>query len=411
MLTSLFSANAILLGILLTVGILSLVFARLEPGTRAAGDWGTSILMMGLGYAMLQTDGRVPSLFSVTGEIIMLAGIAVMHGAIRKFRLEENPIWSPDTWGFVAACSVLLLWYTFAHPSARARIIVFSLGLALLLVWAALRSITLPGNMNRAPRRLFTSVIWGVAALFVARAIGTIAAGPHEDEHFRHDTLQPFAATIGVLLLTTLSIALMWMEVSLLNARLARLVSQDVLTGILNHRALMESCERELSRAEHFHGSLSIAMLDIDNFRRVNDDHGHAVGDAVLRHVADLIGADVRKYDTCGRLGGEEFLVIMPQTSIAHASDVMERVRQSMEKTPYMHKQTPLAVTVSIGISGLTGNITGLDALMGAAERALYRAKRGGRNRIETSRSEAGEDADPRVAPSVVYDNPPKETP
>ncbi len=403
MLTNPFSANAILLGILITIGILSLVFSRLEPGTRAAGGWGTSILMMGLGYAMLQTDGRVPSLFSVTGEIIMLSGVAVMHGAIRKFRLEKNPIWSPDTWGFVAAGSVLLLWFTFANPSARARIVVFSLGLALLLAWGALRSVTLPGTMNRAPRRLFTGVVWGVAALFVARAIGTIAAGPHEDEHFRHDTLQPFAATIGVLLLTTLSIALMWMEVSLLNARLARLVSQDALTGIMNHRGLMESCERELSRAEHFHEPLSLAMLDIDHFRRVNDDHGHAVGDAVLKHVAELIGADVRKYDTCGRLGGEEFLVIMPQTTTPSALEIMEHVRRQIEATPYLHKAMPMPVTVSIGIAELTDYMGGTDALLGASERALYRAKRGGRNRVETAAVEILDTSTTGVPPAVEY--------
>lgn len=403
MLTSLFSANAILIGLLITLGVLSLIFALLEPGTRAAGGWGASILMMGLGYAILQVQGRAPTLFSVSGEIVMLAGIAVIHGAISRFDLARGPTRIGFVWSTVAACSAVLLWFTFVDPSARARIVVFSASLALLLVWGAMRSIGLPAKINRAPRRLFTGVIWGVAALFIARAAGTLAAGPHSDEYFRFDTLQPLAASISVLLLTALSVALMWMEVSLLNARLAGLASHDALTGVMNHRTLMETCERELSRAEHYHHPLAIASLDIDHFRRINDDHGHAVGDNVLKHVAGLIVSQVNKYDICGRLGGEEFLVIMPQTTTSSALETMERVRRHIEASPYPHRAAPLQITVSIGIAELTGQMSGVEALLGASERALYRAKRGGRNRIETACAEAGAAPGASVAPAVVY--------
>jgi len=383
------SPTDILIAILLALGLLSMTFSRLEPGTRAADGWGVGILLLGFGLAMLQIDGRAPTLLSVTGEILMLSSIPTVHRAIRRLRPDPRPEWKSPLWACVAAASLLLLWFTFVEPSARARVVVFSGTLALMTGWAAAMSVNMPTQINRASRKLFIGLIWCVSILFVARMAGTLAAPAHADEHFQYDTLAPVAALIGVVLFVALTVAMMWMEVSLLNAKLAGLISQDALTGLLNHRAIMESCEREVSRAELHRQPLSAALLDIDHFNSVNDAHGHSVGDAVLRHLSTLLVGESRKHDFCSRFGGEEFLILMPVTGTADAANSMERLRQRIESRPYRDGKLTIPLTVSIGVAELVNHITGVDALIGAAERALYRAKRGGRNRVETASAEA----------------------
>ena len=390
----------LLLGIVLTLGIMSLIFARLEPGTRAAGGWGTSIMMLGLGYALLQWEGRSPTLVSWLSEVVLLSAVAVMHDAVRHFDANERPRLSQALWAAVLLASLALFWFTFMTPSARTRIVIFSFGLSLGMAWAATVSLKLPREINAAARRIFTGVIWGASAVFLARGVGTLVSSPHSDDYFRYDLLQPVAAATSTLLITALTMALMWMEVSLLNARLASLASHDSLTQLLNHGAVMKACERELSRAERYGEPIALAMVDIDHFKNVNDKHGHAVGDAVLAHVASLIAHDMRKHDVAGRYGGEEFVILMPQTNTAAATIRMERLRKRIEDNPYVRSGLSVGVTVSIGIAELANHITGLESLIGASDRALYRAKRGGRNRIETPCQEArGHDS---IAPPVI---------
>lgn len=383
------SPSGILIAILLALGLLSLAFSRLEPGTRATGGWGVGLLLLGLGFAMLQIDGRAPTLISFTSEVLMLSTIPTIHMAIRRFDTQPRSGMKWQYWACAAAAALVLLWFTFVAPSARARVVVFSATIALMAGWAAAMAVYLPSRINRASRQLFIGLIWCASLLFLARAVGTLAAPPHMDEYFRFDALQPVAALIGVLLFIALTVALMWMEVSLLNAKLAELVSRDALTGLRNHRDIMESCEREVARAESYHQPLAVAMLDIDHFRRVNDAHGHAVGDAVLRHLAALLARESRKHDFCGRFGGEEFLIIMPVTATAEAASRMEELRQRIESQPFRDGKLAVTITVSIGIAELVNHITHVDALIGAADRAMYRAKRAGRNRVETACSEA----------------------
>ena len=383
------SPSGILTAILLALGMLSLAFSRLEPGTRAAGGWGAGLLLLGLGFGMLQIDGRAPTLVSFLSEVLMLSTIPTIHMAIRRFDPQPQQGMRWEYWACAAAAALVLLWFTFVSPSARARVVVFSATIALMSGWAAVMSTYLPSRINRASRQLFIGLIWCASLLFFARTAGTLAAPPHMDEYFRFDALQPIAALIGVLLFIALTVALMWMEVSLLNAKLAQLASRDALTGLRNHRDIMESCEREVARAESYHDPLAVAMLDIDHFKRVNDAHGHAVGDAVLRHLSALLAGESRRHDFCGRFGGEEFLIIMPVTTTAEAASRMEQLRQHISSQPYLAGKLAVNITVSIGIAELANHITHVDALIGAAERAMYRAKRGGRNRVETACSEA----------------------
>ncbi|MBS7789736.1 diguanylate cyclase [Roseococcus sp. SDR] len=157
------------------------------------------------------------------------------------------------------------------------------------------------------------------------------------------------------------------------------LAERDVLTGMSNRRALLNHLQTQLlgDGVEQ----LCFAYLDIDHFKRVNDTHGHAVGDAVLMGFADTLAGQLRRTDLLGRLGGEEFGVCMPHIRPPEALALAERLRQGVQGAPFATPAGPLPVTCSIGVSMARRGDT-LSDLLGRADEALYDAKRGGRNRV-----------------------------
>jgi diguanylate cyclase (GGDEF)-like protein/PAS domain S-box-containing protein len=158
---------------------------------------------------------------------------------------------------------------------------------------------------------------------------------------------------------------------------------RDTLTGIPNRRALLRSIDAEMQYAR-VHRSVGpcIAFVDVDRFKSVNDDLGHAVGDAVLSGVADRLGENIRRMDTVGRIGGEEFAVCMPNISLQEAVAISDRLRQSVSAAPFNTPAGPVRVTVSIGVAEAGEHEYKLSDLMARADHAMYQAKRGGRNRI-----------------------------
>jgi diguanylate cyclase (GGDEF)-like protein len=172
--------------------------------------------------------------------------------------------------------------------------------------------------------------------------------------------------------------------IALENVRLHRIVarqaSTDGLTELANRREFEESLANEISRAERFGGSLALILADLDNFKQVNDRFGHQAGDEVLKAFADIVRETVRDIDVAARYGGEEFAILLPQTDIAGAERLAERLREAVETRPMAHAHaTPVILTSSFGVASFpeAGTATGL---FGAADEALYRAKRAGKN-------------------------------
>ncbi|RSZ56927.1 diguanylate cyclase [Massilia atriviolacea] len=164
---------------------------------------------------------------------------------------------------------------------------------------------------------------------------------------------------------------------------LQALASTDFLTGLPNRRVFMARLDDQFARLQRsVDDCASVLMLDIDHFKRVNDVHGHAVGDAVLRHMAALMRSSQRKIDTLGRVGGEEFAILLPGTGGAAARQYAERLRQSVAETPLDGDGRHIAITVSIGIATIDTGDSGPDAVLVRADKALYRAKADGRNRV-----------------------------
>ena len=171
------------------------------------------------------------------------------------------------------------------------------------------------------------------------------------------------------------------------NARLFASATYEGLTGLLRREAILEQLDRELERALRYGRPLTVAMADLDHFKAINDRHGHLAGDSLLRRMAQVIAGGLRGTDWIGRYGGEEFLLVLPETGMEGAAAVAEKIRHAVQGTPVpLDDGTPARATVSIGLASLDaaagqGKVHGRD-LIAAADRSLYEAKHAGRNRV-----------------------------
>ncbi|TVR03467.1 MAG: diguanylate cyclase [Deltaproteobacteria bacterium] len=176
-------------------------------------------------------------------------------------------------------------------------------------------------------------------------------------------------------------------RVKQLELQLREQATTDELTGLWNRRYFTRRAQRELAMASRTERPLCVLMLDIDHFKRINDTRGHGVGDRVLRDFGALLRDQLRATDLLGRLGGEEFAVLLPETGLGTAEKVAERIRAAVEDHSFEHDEGTLRATVSIGIAQRTPeNDKSLDRLLSQADQALYEAKAGGRNRVVVQR-------------------------
>jgi diguanylate cyclase (GGDEF)-like protein len=171
------------------------------------------------------------------------------------------------------------------------------------------------------------------------------------------------------------------------NRLLSEVSSRDTLTGLYNRWFVIEKIDSEINRALRHGSSMSLLMMDIDYFKRINDTWGHAAGDQVLQAIGKLLRESCRVYDVPGRYGGEEFCVLLPETKVGNTNVVAERIRSRLESTELSCGDDKIVVTASIGIAGMdapeAANLLSPAALIDRADRALYSAKNHGRNRVE----------------------------
>jgi len=163
---------------------------------------------------------------------------------------------------------------------------------------------------------------------------------------------------------------------------LRTLATHDPLTGLWSRAAILEILQRELARSQRGGTSVAVAMADLDHFKDINDAHGHLVGDAVLREATRRMRSSLRTYDAVGRFGGEEFLIVAPDSDATVALSQAERLRQCVAKEPVETFEGWIHVTISLGVA-VSGKVREADSVLRAADAALYHAKNAGRNRVE----------------------------
>jgi diguanylate cyclase (GGDEF)-like protein len=219
----------------------------------------------------------------------------------------------------------------------------------------------------------------------LAKRAGVRAYVPGSVESHRKNAAYIRVAEAGLLALLALMLltlvltrpllrAFRWTEEQASEARI------DALTGLANRRAVEEILAAEISRAQRFAHELAVVLLDLDRFKEINDSFGHAAGDVMLRAVSRLLTSLARQGDTVSRWGGEEFVVVLPETDLAGAQRFAERLRRTIEA----HAVGDMHTSASCGVAPMLPDDT-VDELIGAADEALYQAKSNGRNRTESA--------------------------
>jgi len=239
-----------------------------------------------------------------------------------------------------------------------------------------------------------TAVVWTIMTLAVAALFMLTdrpLSMPHGSPLERLATTLVVALSVGRCMIigiisSTLRESLYKRGVQLKEAyeRIEQLAELDELTGSFNRRCIMRMLDNEIAQAERSQSPLSVALIDLDWFKRINDTHGHPTGDEVLRTFAITIFANIRNLDKFGRYGGEEFLLVLPNTSHDEATLILERLRAIVAELDWSAFSPGMSVTISAGVATLTQDETS-DAFLARADGALYVAKNRGRNRIASA--------------------------
>ncbi|HLZ44312.1 MAG TPA: GGDEF domain-containing protein [Gemmatimonadales bacterium] len=251
--------------------------------------------------------------------------------------------------------SLLVYWANAATPPT-ARLAVLYLIPVLLVTWT---------------EGLIWGIIFAVATTALREAVAQVQMLP--------DTPMVWRIATAVAYIAVMALAMAGLQtLRRSQAALARLVTQDQLTNVLNARAFTERLGQELERNRRYPHALALMYMDLDNFKVINDTHGHQTGDAVLRLVADAMRSSVRQADVVGRLGGDEFAVLMPETDATLADAAAKRLIAGLRN---VFKGTP-NVTASIGVVSCTATDASTDDLLRRADQAMYDAKKSGKDRV-----------------------------
>src|SRR5215210_3532638 len=361
------------------LGVLLLLAWRREQNSNALLWWGSGYLAGATSFALLSARGVVPDVFSIEiANTAVLLGYGFMFAGTRAFNGRETPI--------TALLVAPLIWLTAMRvPAVTAdinlRIVVVTLCqfvLICLMVYEFWRDRAEP-LLSRWPTIIVLLSQMVALSVRLPAVILTPLTATHD--FFRSPTfaVMAFATVLYTITFAFLLIS-MTKERGELRHKTAALI--DPLTGLANRRAFLADADDFIARNAQRSEPLTVMLADLDRFKAVNDRFGHAIGDRVLRVFADTVTRTLRPADLSGRLGGEEFVVLMPNTGLADATLLAERIRLSFAEAACIVAGETVGSTVSIGIATSSDAAMRIDDLMVAADRALYRAKADGRNRV-----------------------------
>ncbi len=367
------------------LGALSLVIARGEHRSAALRWWGWGLLVYagGLAITVASSMGLLPPAIArfAGNSLVTLAPVLCALGIVAHTLYRPSPVLV--TAG-VAATVAILAYGNFADWNQLLVNMIAPTPIAVLMfligAWAIVRQG--PRDAMVACRFLAGMSVLAVAT-WITRIFVMLALLDGTTDRDRIDIVVSLFAIMQMVNGVGSTLALFWIDVRLMQAELSRVAFSDALTSLPNRRAIRARFAEELSRAARTGQKFAIAAFDIDHFKRVNDTYGHALGDEVLKSVAKAVSGAKRSEDVLGRIGGEEFLVILGQQSIEGAREAADRLRHAVSAAEVTVGAERVPVTVSGGVALYPEDGEDWDHLFATADRRLYAAKAGGRNRIE----------------------------
>lgn len=397
--------GTLVIGTLISSFLMAVVMffqARSFPsGIRGLREWSLGCALIFLAALLNCLRDAVPDFMSIVfGSLAIEAGFALIYVGLRRFNDRNIPVRMLVT---VLLLSLLTVaYFTHVEYSFRARVMLVP-GVNALFFGMCLMTV-LKGRPGHSLRfsdgfiALFFFVEVLISLLRVALAIwlepSTDALPSTLIQRIYRADLAGYA--LGVLLM---AVGLILMANDRLKEELQYLAAHDTLTGAFARRAFLDLAEREQARGQRSGQPMALLMLDLDHFKAINDSHGHQAGDRVLHKFAGIAQGCLRRQDIFGRYGGEEFIVLLPDTTRDTAMMVAKRICATVAKTSVLVAgRKPIQVSVSIGV--VVGNDkTSLDRLIDLADQAMYRAKAAGRNRVEFAEVPEESVSDPAGSP------------
>ncbi len=373
------------------------------------GRWAAALLVNAIGHLLIMLRGLIPDVLSVVVGNLMLSSVFVgMIAAVYQFQGR------PVRWALLLAPPLLVLVFVSVFiDNFPVRVSFVGLVIGLQAVWALLAALSHRHATVGRGQWLLVAGLSLEAVVLGGRALVAISTHSEATNILQSSALQTltFLATFSVVLISSVGFVFMSRDRADENNRV--LAALDPLTGVANRRSLIAALDRDVARAQRMREPMALMMVDIDHFKDVNDQYGHPAGDRVLCSVVNVLRQRVRAQDLVGRYGGEEFMVLLPDTGLTGAEQLARELCKAVEESRCPADGVPgpgIAVTVSIGVfGGRLDSGDSWDMLIAAADRALYQAKNNGRNRVEVATglrrpsAQLAAQANPETLPESLY--------
>lgn len=376
--------RTIVVVLLIVVLLLSAILMLDLRSGRAPGlaRWNLGLCLFGAGWLLFPLRPLLPPVVGVAfADALLLAGLCSQYAALLEFGERKVP-------GWLVPGPALLLFVLLLPLLGDYAILTLTVSAVYSAAFAALAMVTIRlGERAGAVRWLSAAILIGAGVALMARAADISLHPEQSPAVFTASALHGIAFIMLLAVTVSTSFSFLVMQRRRSEARFQHIAMYDGLTELYNRRAFVESAGRELSRARRAGSPTAALMIDLDHFKRVNDEHGHAAGDRVLVDFAERLRATMRTADVPGRYGGEEFCVLLPGASLEEACMAAERIRAAVSAAPL--GGLARGVTVSVGATATPRSDCTLDELLARADSALYGAKRSGRDRIAVSAPQA----------------------
>ena len=349
--------------------------------------WAISYLLLSLGTVLQSTQGQISSYFSIAlANVLIASDFYWAWMGVRIFQRRANFVFLT----YLLLMAILVIAHVvlgLERDGLIARTILMSGTVSILSLLIAFELLKDKKGITFSSR--FAASVFGILGIMFAVRMFSAGFLPEQGNLISGGGHTAFTYLLAIVFNILIAFSYVLMLSERLNTQLQTMADTDVLTGLLSRRAFIDRMKRILSRTQQNDTALSFLVLDIDNFKNINDSYGHFAGDELLKRYADVMKDCFRPEDIIGRLGGEEFAIAITNIDNAGAVKVAERLRSEIESVFILCNGKPVSTTISIGIADLHKDVNSYETLFREADAALYEAKNKGRNQIIIAESQS----------------------
>lgn len=351
-----------------------------HKGVRGPGYWSVGNLVVGLGMILVLIQLDATRALFLPGVAMIGAGLSLYINGIQAF-VGKAPDHRIPAVIFILLAAVDVYFMLVKHD-IRTTVIIDALVFAVIYLVCARLTFSPDEGVLGNLYWIASSLFMMLALLMIGRAVSASSVDITVFDSFATWPVNAYTFMLGAVSQFFISSLFVLMLGYQLNQNLESIATIDGLTGILNRRGLEDAANKMQGVCKRINLSMAVLLIDIDHFKKVNDQFGHLSGDDVLKHLAATISNILRTGDVAGRYGGEEFCVFLPNTNENDASVLAERIRAGIEATPFKDYDLIINITVSIGVADSVRAGYEFKGLVAAADGAMYAAKNSGRNRV-----------------------------